>query len=342
MTLTRSDGGYAGVSRSPVTAPEDWLEVIRQDYLETFVRDGGSAVKIAVPRDPQARDAVAGGLDRAGRDLGFLVLQVDAAHARVHMMDQLFFAVASGVPWRELSRQVVVKLASEKMYKVPDDGEGSLLEQLAAANSLGAVLLQQDLLPVIEEQVAKDRRLSRDFRVAMSTLCLAELRGGDDGERRIRAITEWLNGSNNRVSAVRPYSIFSRVTRANARYLFESMLHWLRFAGYSGLLLVLDTARLTVARNPRDGKRYYTKANVLDAYEVLRQFIDATDRLHGCLIVVVPDVEFLADDEAPRSRGLGAYEALKFRIIDEVRDRRLANPMASLVRLSSVGQAGAA
>ena len=341
MAAYGSDGD-AGVSRSPVTAPADWLNVIRREYLETFVRDGGSAVKIAVPRDRQARDAVAHGLARGGDELGFLVIQVNAADVRVHMMDQLFFAIADAVPWRSLSRQVVVNLASDKMFKVPENGKGSLLEQLAVTNGMDAGDVLFELRPAIGEQVFRHRRLSRDFRVAMTTLCRAELSGGDDGEQRIRAITEWLNGSNNRVSAVRPYHIFSRVTRANARYLFESMLHWLRFAGYSGLLLVLDTARLTVARNPRDGKQYYTKAALLDAYEVLRQFIDATDRLHGCLIVVVPDAEFLADDEAPRSRGLGAYDALRLRVIDEVRDRRLANPMASLVRLSSMTQAGAA
>ncbi len=338
MTTAYGAGADAGVSRSPVTAPADWLNVIRREYLETFVRDGGSAVKIAVPRDAQARDAAADGLVRSGQELGFLVVQVSAADTRVHMMDRLFFEIADQIPWRTLSEQVVVRIASEKMFAVPQDGDGSLLDRLAEANSLGANFLLSELLPAIEDGVAKNRRLSRDFRVAVTHLCLSELRGGADGERRIQAIIEWLDGSNNRVSAVRPYHIFSRITRANARYLFESMLHWLRFAGYSGLLLVLDTARLTVARNPRDGKQYYTKAALLDAYEVLRQFIDATDRLHGCLIVVVPDAEFLADDQSPRSRGIGAYEALKLRVIDEVRDRRLANPMASLVRLSSMAQ----
>jgi hypothetical protein len=33
-------------------------------------------------------------------------------------------------------------------------------------------------------------------------------------------------------------------------------------------------------------------------------------------------------------RGIGAYEALKFRIFDEIRDRTLVNPMASLARIS--------
>lgn len=71
---------------------------------------------------------------------------------------------------------------------------------------------------------------------------------------------------------------------------------------------------------------------MLDAYEVFRQFIDGLDQLERCLIVVLPDQEFL--DEDFLGRGLGAYQALKFRVYDEVRDRRLANPLGSLIRLA--------
>ena len=49
--------------------------------------------------------------------------------------------------------------------------------------------------------------------------------------------------------------------------------------------------------------------------------------------VVVPAPEFI--DTERGTRGMGAYEALMFRVIDEVRDRNLVNPMASLVRLGS-------
>jgi hypothetical protein len=74
---------------------------------------------------------------------------------------------------------------------------------------------------------------------------------------------------------------------------------------------------------------------MLDAYEVLRQFIDGTDRLKGCLIVVFAAPEFLVVE--PGSRGLGAYDALRLRVYDEVRDSRLANPMGAMVRLSATG-----
>ena len=74
---------------------------------------------------------------------------------------------------------------------------------------------------------------------------------------------------------------------------------------------------------------YYTKTALLDAYELLRQLVDNTDELSRCCVVVVAAPEFLTDDH----RGVSAYQALKLRIHDEVRDRVRDNPFASLVRL---------
>ena len=59
-------------------------------------------------------------------------------------------------------------------------------------------------------------------------------------------------------------------------------------AGHGGLIVHIDYARLAEARRPPAEARsgfYYSKAAVLDAYEVLRQFIDATDELRGVLLL---------------------------------------------------------
>jgi bacteriophage exclusion system BrxC/D-like protein len=103
-------------------------------------------------------------------------------------------------------------------------------------------------------------------------------------------------------------------------------------AGGHGLVLHLDLARLAEVRRPPLPERtgiYYTKAAVLDAYELLRQLIDATDDLVGMLVVAVMPPDLVSDER----RGLPSYTALQLRVADEVRDRRRPNPFASLVRL---------
>ncbi|MEI6448775.1 MAG: BREX system ATP-binding domain-containing protein, partial [Actinomycetes bacterium] len=74
------------------------------------------------------------------------------------------------------------------------------------------------------------------------------------------------------------------------------------------------------------------------AYEVLRQFIDATDEMEG-LLVVVSAPEALLDDFSNRS--LQKYRALRNRIWDDVRDRSYPDPYAPMVRLAAL-QGGAA
>ncbi len=322
---------------TPSISLEEWLRFIRQEYLESFVRDGGAAIKFAVPLEEDHRAGVCQKIIRCGEELGYLTASVNAEDTKVHLMDHLFFSIAQQVPWQQLSQRVLLKLARMEGYAQPYEGDSSLHLRLAQANQEDPDFLRGELRRHIEHHVLRQRRLSRDFRVAMTHLCRAELTGGSDGVTTGQVVTDWLTGRNRHVAAVKPYQIFNGINRANARHLFESLLHWVRFAGYPGLLLVLDAARIMAPRNPRDDKVYYNTAAVLDAYEVLREFIDATDRLVGCLLIVVSNLDFLNDDR----RGIGRYEALKFRVWDEIRDSKLVNPMSGLVRVTAGGNGDA-
>jgi len=318
----------------PNMKPQDWVDFIGREYLDSFLKEGGAAIKFAVPLDDQVKPLLSDRLESWALKAGYLVANVSAADTKVHMIEQIFFRIADQIPWQRLSERVIVRLAEEEGYRRPPDGDTPLLLRIAEENGLGPDFLKNELRRHIERRVFRQRKMSKEFRVAMTQLCLAQLTGGPEAETTVQVLTDWLTGRNTAISAVKPYQIFSRINRANARHFFESLLRWIRFAGYTGILVVLDIARVTVARNPKDNKLYYTKAAVLDTYEVLRQFIDGTDRLRGCLIVVAPEIAFL--DEDPLGRGVGVYGALKARIFDEIRDRRLVNPMASLVRLSSL------
>lgn len=313
--------------------PDDWLRFTKSEYLGEFISAGGSSIKFAVPMDEASHAMVTEGLLDAADESRFLIAEVNAHETRIHMIDQFFFRLSEQIAWDLLAERVLVILARELGYAVPEVLSNRLFDDLAQANGLDGNLVMMELRRKISKRVFLNRELAKDFRVAMSQICIARLGGGDDTVTTIQVITDWLTGRNKSVTAVKPYLIFNRINRNNARHLFESLLRWLSLCGFPGLLITVDARRLTLAKNPRDGSVFYTKAAVLDAYEVLRQFIDATDRLRGCFMVVIPSVEFL--DEDPAGRGLGVYEALKFRIFDEIRDRHLVNPMSSLVRLSS-------
>jgi hypothetical protein len=244
----------------------------------------------------------------------------------------LFFRVADQIDWPGFAERVVNLLCERERYQLPERSERPFYERLAEKNGLSPDGVMMVLRRALDREVFKRRELAKDFRIAMTQLCQAQLSGGEEGATTTRAITDWLTGRNPSVGAVKPYFIFNRVTRTNARPLLESLFHWVTIAGFPGTLILIDLARLAVDRNPHDDRPYYTSANLLDAFEVLREFIDSTDRLAHCLIAVLPDVSFLDDTSG---RGIGRYLALKLRISDEIRAREVVNPMAALVRLSA-------
>jgi hypothetical protein len=311
--------------------PARWGEFLRQEYLAGFIREGGAAIKFCVPTNEAARAPIYQLLKSMAEELGYKIVEIDGGATKIHMLEQWFSCAADQIDWAGLAQRVVNRLCEREGYQLPHHSDRPFYEAVAERNEISPDVVRMDLRRALDKEVLKRPELAKDFRVAMMHLCLAQLSGGEERAITTRAITDWLTGRTPTIAALNPYLIFNRVTRANARPLFESMLRWVRIAGFPGTLVLLDLARLAVARNPHDGKPYYTASNLLDTFEVLREFIDSTDRLEHCLIAVVPHVSFLDDTSG---RGIAMYQALKLRISDDIRARELINPMAALVRIS--------
>ena len=312
-------------------AVKDWLAVLDREYLQTFIAEGGAAVKVAVgDRDERVR--LAEEITRLGRERGYCTLRIDAGTQRAHMPQDIFHALAGQIDWRQLARHRVLALAAGLGFDV--DGIGSLGPLVPAIAEHGGVrehAVLMELRRELDKEVLASLRMGRDFRSAMYHLCVAECRD-EGGIYGCQPILDWLTGENNRIGPLRPFSLRTPINRTTARHFIESALHWLRAAGHTGTVILFDESRVTVARNPRDGERYYTRAMAIDHYELLRGFIDDTDRLEASLMIVAASPEFI-DDQAPR--GWRIYDALRTRVMDDVRDRKHVNPVAALIRLGA-------
>jgi hypothetical protein len=249
------------------------------------------------------------------------------------MPQEIFFRIAQQVDWRLLARRVVLRLSRDVGYltdMIDPRTESPILQAIGIANSVEESLVRMELRMPLFRTVAQNSNMSRDFRMAMTHLCLSEIGGAGLSEGA--ELIEWLAGRNRRVSSVRRYSIYNSIVRTNARHFLESLLNWVKFVGYAGTLVLLDDCRVTLRRNPRDGLFFYSRPATMDHYELMRELIDSTDRLEGVLMVVLADEGFL--DLELRGKGFFIYQALYARIGDEVQDRNQANPCSTLVRLA--------
>lgn len=311
---------------------EDWLAVVQEEYLQSFIRGGGAAVKFVVPTPEINHSELQQKLLEITNSEGYQFASVDAAKTAVHMIDNLFHEVARHVDWEDLAFSFASRILSENGYKIPSHRQEFVLQKIAELNGRDQRLLQNELNAILEKNLFFDYKMCQEFRIAVIRLCQAQL-----GMIQVPGdvIKKWLCGELRLISAIKPALIFQKVARHNARHMLSSLSYWLHLAGKSGLVIVLDISRCLVQRpkpkDPNDVSRYYTKATTLDAYEVLRQFIDATDEMEFCFIAVIAPTPFLQPDDR---RGVWSYDALKLRIWDEVRDKSRANPLSSLIRLS--------
>lgn len=315
---------------------DDWLRFIGDEYLSGFIREGGAAVKFVIPPAEQ-KGYLSAAFKQRCRELGYLCIELDAARpdTRAYMPQDLFFRLAEQVDWRRLARRAVRRLAESSglaVAGIDPTAADNIYSAIAHANGIETASVYRDLRPLLETEVIKNPGMAKDFRVAMERLCVGENVDHPKGYAT-EPILDWLKGVAN-PNRVRSFSIYTPINRTTARYFIESALYWIRWTGYSGTGLLLDNSRVTVNRDPRDGHKYYTRAMTLEHYELLREFIDGVDRLTAALLVVASSPEFLDEDAGSRSRGYGIYPALRTRVMDDVRDRNLVNPAASLVRLS--------
>ena len=248
----------------------------------------------------------------------------------------MFFEIARQVDWRALARRFILRKAPQLGYNIDGinpDGEGDVYRSIAAMANVEPEVVMQGLRPIIVDGIFKNPRMSKDFRVAMTQLCQREYTNNDEHYGG-QPLIDWLTGKNLRITPVKPFFVYASINRTTARNFLESAIFWFRLTGYTGTVIFFDNSRVTGKQRPDDGSRYYTKAMTMDHYELLREFIDESHRLTGAFIVVSPNDDFLDGERGRSSRGYGIYEALMTRVMADVHDRNLANPMASLVQLA--------
>ncbi len=323
-----------------------YLDFLSKEYLAGYLRSGGAAVRFVVVGDEDVASRWHDGLAAVTAAEGYLRVAVDAAETKVHMIDQLYAAVARSVDWDALVRRTVAAAWGDIGMSPPSrdeaargrpgvgPGGGLSVATVAAHHDMDVREAARSIRRRLEETLLRDTSLAREFRVAVLRLCQAELDTGDVTDEEQAAVRAWLLVQPVGLRALKSASLYGRVGRHNARAMLVSLAAWMQRTAGTGLVVDLDVTRLALARRPPVEERtgtYYTKATILDAYEVLRQLVDMTDQLRGVLVAVALPPELVTDD----ARGLPAYSALQLRIVDEVRDRRRANPFAALVRLET-------
>ena len=318
-------------------AAHEWLELIEREYLIDFITAGGGAVKFVVG-DAHQLMVVARVLDLLSERHGLAHVTIDAATTRLHMIQDVFFAIARALDWNSMAQHFVEALFRRKGYEWPRPGEATPIQDVAERNRVDVTLLRRDFRQWLTAEVMRDTEMTQDFRVAMTQLCLQRLEPEDPQLGITTPVLQWLCGELHRIGALKQTFITARIARHNGRPMLRSLCRWLRRCGRRGLCASLDIRQLGKTGTALGDGIRYSPAAVLDAFEVLRQVIDDSEHFAGLLLVVLADQPLIGDDT---KRSLDAYLALKMRIWSDVRPESRDNPLTPLVVLAGQPIAGA-
>jgi hypothetical protein len=317
----------------PCLAPEAYARFLADEYLSSYIKEGGAAVKVAVCDDEASSSALASELRTRALSEGYQTASIDAAATKIHLIQNIFFGAASQLDWTELTRrmaeEVVISTYGSSLVGVTD------LPAVVDATGMDPYQVKQDVQKTIRRLVVTNYALAKDFRLAMTQLLLAEMEPEPFTEQARSSILDWLHGELRLISALKECQIYHKIARHNARTMLESTARWSAAAKLSGLCVIMDWRQLAVPRKAgaEDERVYYTPGNIMDGYEVLRQFIDATDDMdHLFILVMLPDA--LLDEDPGAKRSVARYPALKTRIWEDVRDKSRPNPCAPMVHVA--------
>lgn len=324
----------------------EWLDVVDRYYLSNFIKSGGSAFKLQLAPHGGSVTGVLDEVKSLARKNGFIYVQVSADETRIDKVDQLFFAIAKQIDWEALVAKDAANFLRSRDYEVPEGVQPSDITAIAEANDTEQEDLLRDIRRATRQEILQDRRMCKEFRTAVAELRRAQFFPRSVTPTDAETLSGWLQGEKVSAASLRDLRIYSKISRHNAREMIIALSHWLAKSLGMGLVIGLDLSALLLTRPQAasDGTRieqttlHYSRSALLDAYEVIRQFIDETDDITHCFICAAAPPEIETDEK----RSIFRYYALQSRLLSEVRDPNRQNLLGAMVRLDEVSAEGVA
>jgi hypothetical protein len=141
----------------------EYSSFLAREYLQTFIAEGGSAVKFATSSDGAALRCLRARVSDQATQAGFKVVCIDAARIKVTLIQQLFFAVSREIEWRDMADRMNATLARDS-YPRQVDGRVTI-KALAEANQLDEIVVRRDMGALLTRCVLQDHAMATDFRV---------------------------------------------------------------------------------------------------------------------------------------------------------------------------------
>lgn len=323
--------------------PKDWLHHLWHiDKSLDFIKDGGSLIRFAIVDDDATHDALVEQLELVPFENGaWLFSAADTPEQRTYQPDSVVANIAEAIEITEILNTIIRNVWKSIGVSDPETISASKAAALIGVDVDVAYKLffnkVKQLMGRLETNDDSNTRTSscaytRDFQNATINSCLEIV----DGKTESASIFEnWLRNIQSSSYDRKNMGIMSPLKRENATGVLRSLIALCTMSDSSICILHLDIRRITDAKLYDEYAKYpnVTKVSRLATYQWLRELVDTASFFSNTLIVVEVGPTF--PDISPSGKGIGAYDALKNRIIDDVSVDGRPNLSAVLVPLAN-------
>lgn len=304
----------------------------RQQYLRTFIRQGGSAIKFITGRAGSGKSHAIKVLSSNARAEGYVTVNLSARDVWLHDFKEFYLEILKRADIMALLGDCARSIVIDMGYDPSQIAKGSTFLDYLAQNGHADGLTRWEIRNQLRTRFLNNPRMDNNFSLACSLLCGSLLGHPTLEEANEELLLAWLHGDKQvRMTQLRPLGLApSKVTKYNARNLLRSLSELVVQGGHSGLLVTVDNLEV-LADTSGMNERHYTKMRREDTYESIRQLIDDIDTFGNTMVVFSFD-RALLDNE---NRGLKSYQALWMRIQNEVTSERI-NKFSDIIDLDRV------
>ncbi|MCD6177486.1 MAG: DUF2791 family P-loop domain-containing protein [Candidatus Cloacimonetes bacterium] len=272
-----------------------YLKTIDEEYLKTFIKDGGSAFKMVVGIYGGGKTHYLYCIREQAWTYNYITsyITLSSQQSPFHKLEQVYKEIVLNLIYSQTPEEllsgydrgieaVIKKWYNEKYQELCKklSSEDEILKELNTyASSLGPYE-------------------STSFRNAIkeSFIALSENHEGD-----FILIMQWLKGENPPKNMLKNFRIFEKINKSTAFKMIRSLVQWIRGIGYSGIVVLMDEAEQTPSMSSKQ------KGFLLNN---LRELIDEcghSNFKNTMWFYAVPDENFLEGHSQ-------IYEALRQRV----------------------------
>ncbi len=269
---------------------ENWLKFIEDD-LDHYIAKGGAKVRFISGDYGDGKTHFMSVISNMAKQKGFAVsFVVLTREVPIHKFEMVYQSIVRQLDALQTSQD-------SKTSEAPETGIRNLL-----ARWTGSLTEIGELPGTLRNLPGMNINFANGL-IGLLNNCLVPLAVGETEEERAVAretLFHWFEGGKIAKRELKPFGIFEVLSKANSKHFLNSLIVFLRYLGYNGLILLMDELETVIAHS----------ASVRNAaYENVRLIIDNTEHaeyLHA-FFSIIPDV-LLSE------KGFRSYDALWSRV----------------------------